>query len=154
MPMNAMRVVGPDCGVPSLNGRPMRLACACMLSAALVLVPACGSPPLRVTRSSSGITIDVQTLGEYQTTISRIRLTDSERQAIVWEVAANGGTPQLHTIPLIDGVNAVLPFNAHAGAYKVVAPRGRPTFTLERGRTYKIEVWGERGRPAGAAFTL
>jgi len=153
--MNAVRVVDPDWGRgPSVVGRPMRLTYACVLSAALVLIPACGSPPLRVTRSSTGITIDVQTLGEYQTTISRIRLTDSERQVIVWEVAASSGTPQLHTIPLIDGTNTVLPFNVHAGAYKVVAPSGRPTFTLERGRTYQIEVWGERGRPASAAFTL
>jgi hypothetical protein len=48
-----------------------------------------GAPPLRLVRSGSAIVVDVQILGEYPTTVNRIRLSDLSQSAVVWEVATD-----------------------------------------------------------------
>lgn len=40
------------------------------------------APPLRVSQAANEVTIDVQTLGEYQTTVNRIRLLDVNRAVV------------------------------------------------------------------------
>jgi hypothetical protein len=105
-------------------------------------------------RTSNGVTVDVQTLGEYQTSIARVRLTDVERQSVVWEVFARSRAPQLHEIVLSHGTNRVLPAEVGLGTYNVIVPEGTATFTLESGRNYRIEVWGKGGPPAVASFVL
>jgi hypothetical protein len=57
-------------------------------------------PPLRVVNSGERITLDVQTLGEYQTTAGRIRLTEINTRKVVWELRTESGTPHIHTIEL------------------------------------------------------
>ena len=45
-----------------------------------------GRPPLTLSTDAAGvITVDVQTLGEYQTTVARIRVVEEKTGAVVWE---------------------------------------------------------------------
>ena len=99
------------------------------------------SPPLRITYSGDGVTVGVETLGEYQTTISRMRLTEQRTGNIVWEIRAGGETAQMHRVKLSPGENPAIIDAAH-GEYRAVAPSGRATFTLARGTPYLIEAWG------------
>jgi hypothetical protein len=39
--------------------------------------------------------VDVQTLGEYPTTVDRICLSDLNQSTVVWEIATASGTPQI-----------------------------------------------------------
>ena len=100
----------------------LRHMCALLLIGVWVAAElGCRKPPLRVITTSSGVTVDVQTLGEYQTTINRVRLTDVERRSVVWEIMAQGGTAQFHAFSLVAGSNEALPFEAAHGSYDVVA---------------------------------
>jgi hypothetical protein len=92
-------------------------------------------------RTGSEITVDVQTLGEYPTTVKRIRLSERNRSAVVWEVAASDGTPQIHLFTLKPGDNPAL-LEANSGSYRVVVPVARPLFLLKKGAKYRVEIWG------------
>jgi hypothetical protein len=56
--------------------------------------------PLRLVISGNEIVVDVQMLGEYPTTVSRIRFSDLSQSKIVWEVKAERGIPQVHEFSL------------------------------------------------------
>jgi hypothetical protein len=107
------------------------------------------SPPLRIVEQPGIVTVDVQTLGEYQTSVRRIRLSDDRH--VVWEIAARDRVPQLHTVKLVAGENeTTLP---GIDGYAVVSPKA-DRFTLQRGHRYVVEVWGDSGRAARSAFTM
>lgn len=109
---------------------------------ALVVTSACdGRPPLRLHVSVRTVLIDVQTLGEYPTSVARLRLLDDQNNTVVWEIASNGSAPQLARFSLGIGDNPVQLPDVCSGTYRVVAPDA-PTFVLQAGRTYRIDVWG------------
>ena len=85
--------------------------------------------------------VDVQTLGEYPTTVDRIRLSDMKQSTIVWELVALNGDAQLHEFTLKAGENPTLP-DSDYGKYRVIAPEGADRFVLRRGTKYRIELWG------------
>jgi hypothetical protein len=126
---------------------------ACLLLFAATLVAGACAPPLRVVHERDGVTLDVRTLGEYLTSISRLRLSDAAG-TVVWEMQAQGTVPQVFTVSLVRGANPSTLVGAEYGAYTVVVPAGSPTFSLEPGRTYTIQVWGANGRSARASFAL
>lgn len=111
-------------------------------------------PPLRVVRHDTSITLDVQTLGEYQTTVSRIRLTDRSASRVVWEIVVSAGTPQIHSVTLVVGKNPATISDPGPGDYSVVTPSGTGVFRLEAGKPYLVEVWRDSGNsvPATAFF--
>ena len=99
------------------------------------------APPLRLVRTGNEITVDVQTLGEYPTTVNRIRLSDMNQSAILWEVVTLQGDAQLHEFTLKMGENPALLDPDH-GTYRVVTPQGVERFILQRGTKYRIELCG------------
>jgi hypothetical protein len=105
--------------------------------------------PLRIVQSGNRVTIDVQTLGEYQTTVRRIRLLNKQSHEVVWELAAQTGTPQINVIDLQVGENPAVLTGVASGTYAVVSPAGATTFGLAPGVEYEIEVWGDRKKATG-----
>lgn len=111
----------------------------------------CGRPPLRIRRAGETFVIDVQTLGEYKTSVARVRL--SRGRDVVWEVKAHDRIPQLHTFQLRVGNNPSVPQECGGGVttcegsrpsngFAVIVPAKASSFTLEPGTKYLIEVWG------------
>lgn len=98
------------------------------------------APPLRIIPDGSKLSVDVRTLGEYQTTVARIRLSDLSSRAVVWEVRSND-TAQIRGFTLNDGENAVQ-IRADHGSYRIIVPSGSSTFQLRRGIGYRLELWG------------
>ena len=84
----------------------------------------------------------MQTLGEYQTTVTRIRLVDKAADSVVWELKARSGTPQLNKIELKVGLNPSVLAGVSSGAYTVVTPIG-PSFSLAPGREYRVDLWAK-----------
>jgi hypothetical protein len=123
-------------------------------------------PPLHVRQRGAEVLVDVQTLGEYKTTITRIRL--SEKGRIIWEVRAVDSTPQIHTFGLRLGANALMPILCGGGSpssclgrdesvdFVVMSPSPGTQFSLEPGKEYEVEVWNGRTwlSKASASFTL
>ena len=114
-------------------------------------------PPLRVTSGDTDVVIGVETLGEYPTTISRIRISEKKSGMAILELHAEGGRlPQIWNITLKQGGNTTdsigLP---EVELYRIVTPAGGQGFTIEKETTYLVEVWGKSGKiPATAEFRL
>jgi hypothetical protein len=98
------------------------------------------APPLAVSSRRGAVVVDLQTLGEYPTTVSRIRLIDLDAGAVVWEVLALNGTAQISGLTLRVGVNSAH-LKASYGNYRIVSPE-RGEFILSATTKYRIEVWG------------
>jgi len=99
------------------------------------------APPLRLLKGVSEVVVDVQTLGEYPTTVNRIRLIDLRESKVVWEIVRQSGTPQIHEFSLKPDNNSTV-IDAQYGDYRVVAPAGTSHFALGKGVKYRIELWG------------
>jgi hypothetical protein len=112
------------------------------------------APPLRMIRGANEVTIDVQTLGEYQTTVNRVRLLDMSR-SVVWEIAAQGRDAQIRELVLMAGNNESQ-VEPEYGAYQVLTPKGADHFILSRGMKYTIELWGSNNvlSRSSATFVL
>jgi hypothetical protein len=85
------------------------------------------------------VSVDVQTLGEYQATVNRIRLYDTSQGGVVWEIATQNGDAQIHHFTLKAGDNPVL-LTPVAGTYAVVVPKGAERLTLHKGTKYRLEL--------------
>ena len=101
------------------------------------------APPLGLVRTPAQVVVDVQTLGEYPTTVTRIRLTDLNHSTVVWEITADDGRAQIHTLTLNAGENPAK-IDADFGKYRVIIPERADHFSLRSGTKYRIELWGGR----------
>jgi len=125
----------------------------------VILLIACNyRPTLRVTNSKEGLRFDVQTLGEYPSSICRIRLTE-ESGNVLWEIKAksgdNKGCPQIWTFDLISGTNDPIPKNKVYGEYDILWPKDGKPFLLAPKKKYKIEIWGSSARwPRTYVFSI
>lgn len=138
-----------------MNSSAPRLASGLALACVSLGLSGCSSePPLRVHEMGTSVRVDVQTLGEYQTTICRIRLTVHGEQRTIWEVAAQSGTPQIHGLTLVPGANSAALRDVQGGQYKIVTPTAGDSFVLDPGGEYTIEVWGCNGEGSRAATTF
>lgn len=131
----------------------MRLPARGLLLALIASSVACDrlSPRLVIVPTAGGVTLDMQTLGEYMTLISRIRISD-DRGKVIWDVRARGQVPQLWTVALSCGSNSV--FVPEHREYEVVTPKSS-TFVLHAKATYEVEVWNPHSLlPARTSFSL
>jgi hypothetical protein len=106
----------------------------------LALIVACGRPPLHTESSGDGVRVSVQTLGEYKTTVSRIRLTCNGDAT--WEVVANTRAPQIHRFTLRAGMNPCFPDDVSEPEYRVVLPARCQGVRIQPGARCVLEVWG------------
>ncbi len=133
----------------------MRLFLCLASSLVLVILASCTKPPLEIRRTDSGIVLDLQTLGEYPTSVDRLRLVRLPENTLVWEVAVAIGNPQVWTVSLVVGSNPSRPeAGPVAGDWEVIYPKNENSFELERAVRYRVSVWGEGPRPATAEFSL
>ena len=124
-----------------------------VLGVLICVLVLCCAPPLRVIRDGQSVIIDVQTLGVYGTSISRIRLTDATTKTVVWELASKSGEPRIWTVKVQPGSNETR-VDAEAGTFQVLIPNTAESFVLVAGRSYVIEVWGLNGRRSSRTFEL
>jgi len=102
---------------------------------ALLLIAAC-APPLRIDQRRDRVVIDVQTLGEYPTSLRSLTLFDEQRGCVAWRVIPSGSVFEAHTIELKSGENPAL----LQPDVRVLVPAGRTTFTLRPGGRYRVHV--------------
>jgi len=109
--------------------------------------------PLRVKNSQDCVIVDVQTLGEYPTTVNRVRLISSVNETI-WEIKSKSRVPQIWTLTFRPRSNSVDLAEPSQGEYAVVTPQNSKTFELKRQTDYQIQVWGENPESRPTAATL
>lgn len=98
-----------------------------------------GSPPLRVVRNGEAVNVDLRTLGEYQSSVSRVILREGDAD-IIWEVDAVDPWQQPDGFELRRGANSALLRDTQGRRFKVVAPAIGNSFVLDEGRSYHLEV--------------
>jgi hypothetical protein len=76
---------------------------------------ACHRPPVVVTTGPFGAHIDVQTLGEYQTTIAVVCLIDADTGTVLWDLRSDRGGAQLATLDLKPGENSAILYPRRVG---------------------------------------
>src|SRR5262249_17156760 len=126
-----------------------------VVAATLVVLSAsisCDRPPLRVGGSAGSVTIDVQTLGEYLTSVDRVKLTQGV--TTLWEIKSVSGTPHIWKIVLHVGKNQSAPPEAEYGSYRVLTPVAGNFFELNAGTRYTVEVWAPSGWSSRRTFIL
>ncbi len=105
-----------------------------------------GLPPLRTEVTETGVDVHFETLGEYPSGVSRIRLEDQASGLVVWEVQKATGTPEMWKVVLGPGPNPVAPLGVSGGGtLEVLVPATAASFFLERGKSYEITIWSEDG---------
>jgi hypothetical protein len=117
-----------------------------LLVAACLELAGCLAVPFDVKVDGKVATIDVSTLGEYPTSVSRIRLSQVSNQSVVWELIAGSKIPQIWSLTLHVGENSVALENTfHGRSYKIVHPLHNSTFALKENTRYRLELWNESG---------
>jgi hypothetical protein len=120
------------------------ILCGAVLVSAVWVTVWWYAPPLRLAHESK-IRVDVSTLGEYPTTVTRIRLSNVNSRAVVWELAADNGEAQMHGFTLNEGENASgVDTDTESGHFTVVTPPRSASFVLRKGTEYRLEVWSGR----------
>lgn len=126
--------------------------------AGLLVVLSCNlrsmKPPLKVRTTRTGAVIDVRTLGEYPSSVRRLRLSKLPAEEVVWELESEGRPPQLWEISLVIGRNPAQVEGALYGSYRVIKPTAVDFFELKGNQEYKVEVWGDGSRRALETFVL
>jgi hypothetical protein len=111
-------------------------------------------PFIAVRHQNAAVVIDVQTLGEYPTTISRIRLVEVSSGKVVFEVIRKTGTPQLTSFSLSAGDNSIDIIDPKYWDYKVATPSTGKTFALRPKDDYELAMWGTGWLPYRVKFRV
>jgi hypothetical protein len=123
----------------------MRVVDRSLVVVSLVFLLGCLKPPLEVKEHSGQVDISVGTLGEYPTSIRRVRLTAEGSGEAIWELKPEAEVPQIWGFTLRLGENSATVPNTLNGKYKVLVPKGQGSFLLRQGTPYRLEVWNESG---------
>jgi hypothetical protein len=104
-------------------------------------------PPTREFLSDDKLLLDVQTFGNYPTTVTSLRLRETESQRVLWEAHA-GGALRISRVAFSLGQNpgSDHPVEVAEGTLEVtVPPRGVPFF-LAAGVRYEVRLCGTSSR--------
>ncbi|MGO9440557.1 MAG: hypothetical protein ACLPXM_08440 [Terriglobales bacterium] len=120
------------------------------------LVGCASRPSIRLTQTADTVVVHVETLGEYPTTITRVRLTDRNTGEVVLDLTAlfppTDNRSQIYKITLCAGQNNIATAFPEYEAYRAVTPAFEKTFALKRGKEYLIEMWGKSSRASKAVI--
>lgn len=116
-----------------------------------------GGPPLDMDRPHDGtVVVHIDVLGRFTTDISRIRITNTTDNTIVWDVTPLSPHSECWNhcwnLTLSTGSNPST-FTAGPQTFAPQTP-ATPTFALTAGTTYRFDVWDGNGRLASDRFRL
>lgn len=113
----------------------------------LLSTSGCSRPPMRIVVEEQVITIDLQAFGEYPSDVAGLRVLDTRKNEVVWELKGRDD-PQLGRIKLQIGDNPALPTDIRHGTYQVIVPGNEQTFALAPRTKYVVEVWKSDASPS------
>ena len=107
------------------------------------------TPPLSIEYRQGKVVAHFETLGDYPTTIRRIRIEEVDAGAVVFEAEAQSEPAQIYSLELKGGENPANLLAEQSSAYRVAVPRSAH-FVLRTDRRYRISVWGDGWPPSRA----
>ena len=100
------------------------------------------APRIRLERGAHSIFVDVQTFGEYPTTITRIRISDILNNSTVLDLRAQQNIVQIRSFSLVHGRNSAQ-FSTAYGSWVTRYPINGDDFLLSSRTPYRVEIWGD-----------
>ena len=117
-----------------------------LLLVVLFVMTGCVGAPFEIKVKGRSAQVDVSTLGEYPTSVSRIRLSETDSHKVVWEIVAGKQVPQIWGLTLKVGANPAKLARIFAGReYRLVRPQKQPSFILRENVRYRLEMWNQGG---------
>lgn len=114
-----------------------------------------GIPNLRASQEGAGSTVSLMLLGEYPSSVTRIRLRSIEHHRTIWEISAKDGPAfQIWALNFLAGENPTNPTGKLSGECEVLIPKDTNSFFLSRGVEYELEVWDSQDREKSVRFQL
>jgi len=107
-----------------------------------------GRPFITLEVSQNSVIAHVETLGEYPTTVSHIRLTERQSGTVVLELQCATSPCQIHKLTLKAGENKIQDVLPESDGYPITVPQKSTAFTLSRDTDYLLQMWGTASRPA------
>ena len=107
-------------------------------------------PAIQLEKSADSVVVHVETLGEYMTTVRRVRIDDASSGKVIFDLMTESGTPQIFSFRLSAGENSTHIADPEHGSYRVAEPTGRNTFSLQKGTRYRLMIWGDGRSPSEA----
>jgi hypothetical protein len=121
---------------------------------AVVIGSSCFKPPLDVYGKAGELVIDVRTLGEYPTSLGRLRLSEEVSKKTVWDFMATRDVFEIWEVRLRVGKNSTAVPESINGTTQLLVPLNEVSFTLEAEKEYRVEVWGKSGGRATAVCSI
>ena len=107
----------------------------------LLLGMACSNDEPGFSVDGNSAVIDLRFLGEYPTSVRRVRLHDPTTNAVLWEILSPEGNGQLWELRFSGGSNPAVPLSFNGRGYEVLVPEGDTVFSLKSGAKYVVEIW-------------
>ena len=117
----------------------------------MIALSACfKGPALRLENSAGSVVVHIETLGEYMTTVRRVRIDEASTGRVIFDLMTESGTPQIFNFRLSAGENSTHIADPEHGSYRVAEPIGKNTFSLQKGIRYRLMIWGDGRSPSEA----
>jgi hypothetical protein len=99
-------------------------------------------PALKIEQSGNSAIVHFETLAEYPSDVSRIKIVDDSSGLPIFEIRANGKRFQARKFKLSQGVNSTKLVTVTWGSYRVVTPTSDDHFQIKSGVQYSVWIWG------------
>jgi hypothetical protein len=107
-----------------------------------------GLPPLHIDLQNDTATVDIRTLSEYPTEVTRLVISSKEEGVLL--NAVNDVDPtQIGKFTLHVGDNSPQAIALDSGRFKSLIPAGGKSFALRRGVNYQIQLWNKSASAIG-----
>jgi hypothetical protein len=103
------------------------------------------TPPLWIVKTPAGVEVHVENLGEYNSSLTALTMTDVTTNAIVVRLLPKDDLIEMWNLHLREGTNDLIPdlrITKDPG-YVVETPANGDPVHLIKGHTYKVRVVGE-----------
>jgi hypothetical protein len=114
----------------------------------------CAKPSFTIHQKQQQVELDFRFLGEYPSSITRLRITEAASGRAIWDLAAEEGYLDVWTIQLRLGANSAAAPKSFNKAIRVIVPDGSDSFTLGADTEYRVEACEKRGHCAARRFSF
>jgi hypothetical protein len=88
----------------------------------------------------------METLADYPTAISRLRLSETETKVVVFEAEASVKGLEVRGCSFGIGQPRLPAIDVWSGSYTILVPKEARAVSIRAGMTYLFEVWSPDGR--------
>jgi hypothetical protein len=98
------------------------------------------TPPIRMTQTGASVHFNLRKLDEYNSTLSRIQLTECSSSSVIWDAIPPSNAPY-HQIGVFDLSFTIGDNTVSSGDYQNLVPSEGRSIKLRAGTCYRLRVY-------------